>query len=139
MINVEPERAVGTTVIAVLALIQSIAGVSRAFRWIDIGTDLLGQGLLLLPAVGMVAIFRGTLIAAIALLYVVFACAALLRSAWAWGLGLVVALVNLLLALSVVIQGESPARAVLWTLVPVIMIAYLISSPGRQALTRRNQ
>ena len=132
------QRTWGLTVIAVLALIQSLAGVLRALRWIDIGTDLLGQGLLLLPAIGLVAIFRGTLVGAIALLYVVFACGALLRSGWAWWLGLFIALINLLLALSVMIQGESPARAVLWTIVPMIMICYLISSSGRQALTRGN-
>lgn len=49
-------------------------------------------------------------------------------------LGLPAAIVNLLLVLSVVIQGESLARALFWAIVPVIMIWCLISSSGRQAL-----
>jgi len=46
----------------------------------------------------------------------------------------VVASVTLLLAVSVVIQGESPVRALVWSIVPVIMICYLLSPAGRQAL-----
>jgi hypothetical protein len=42
--------------------------------------------------------------------------------------------VTLFLIVSVVIQGESPARALVWSIVPVVMLWYLLSSPGRDAL-----
>ncbi|MGH7873351.1 MAG: hypothetical protein ACREQO_14150 [Candidatus Binatia bacterium] len=42
-------------------------------HWFDVGSDLLGQGLLLLPIVGVLAFFRGVVVAVIALLYVLFA------------------------------------------------------------------
>jgi hypothetical protein len=127
------------TVVAVLALVQSVAGVLRALRWFDFGSDLLGQGLLLLPAIGLFAIFRGALVAAIALMYVVFACGVFLDRSWARWLGIVVAAVTLLLVASVMIQGEALSRALLWSLVPVVMLYYLLTPAGRQGLTRGNQ
>ena len=131
-----PNRTVGLTVVAVLALVQSIAGVLRALQWFDVGSDLMGQGLLLLPLIGLVAIGRGVLVAALALLLLVFACGAWLQRSWARWLGIFLAIVNLLLVLSVATQGESPARALVWAIVPVVMLYYLRTPAGRQALDR---
>ena len=135
MDSIAPKRTMGLIVVAALALVQSAAGVLRALRWFDIGVDLMGQGLLLLPVIGLVAIGRGALLALLALLLWVFACGALLRRSWARWLGIVLAIANLLLVASVVAQGEAPARAVVWSVVPVAMLGYLFSSSGRQALT----
>ena len=129
-----PKRNAGMTIIAVLALVQSVLGVLRTLHWFDAGSDLMGQGLLLFPLIGVVAFFRGGFVAVIAILYVVFACGAFVGRSWARWLGIVVASVTLLLAVSVVIQGESPVRALVWSIVPVIMICYLLSPAGRQAL-----
>ena len=131
-----PERTMGLTVVAVLALVQSALGVLRTLHWFDVGSDLMGQGLLLLPLVGVLAFFRGGFVAVIALLYVVFACGALLGRSWARWLGIVVAIMTLLLVVSIVIQGESPVQALVWSIVPVVMIGYLLSPTGRQALNR---
>lgn len=129
-----PKRNVGMTVIAALALVQGVAGVLRALQWFDIGSDLMGQGLLILPLVGLVALGRGMLVAVLALLLLVFACGALLQRSWARWLGIFLAIVNLLMVLSVLTQGEAPTRALVWAIVPVVMLCYLFSSPGRQAL-----
>ncbi|MGZ8466632.1 MAG: hypothetical protein ACXWXT_13900, partial [Candidatus Binatia bacterium] len=61
-----PKRAIGLTVVALLALVQSALGVMRALHWFDAGSDLMGQGLLILPLVGVLAFFRGGVVAAIA-------------------------------------------------------------------------
>jgi hypothetical protein len=129
-----PKRNAGMTIIAVLALVQSVLGVLRTLHWFDAGSDLMGQGLLLFPLMGVVAFFRGGFVAVIAILYVVFAYGVFVGRSWARWLGMVVASVTLLLAVSVVIQGESPVRALVWSIVPVIMICYLLSPAGRQAL-----
>ena len=120
--------------VAVLALVQSALGVLRALQWFDTGSDLMGQGLLILPMVGVLAFFSGGFVAAIAILYVVFACGALLGWGWVRWLGIVVAALTLLMIVNVVIQGESPARALVWSIVPVVMLCYLFSAPGRDAL-----
>ena len=133
-----PHRTAGMTVVAVLALVQSAAGVLRALHWFDVGSDLLGQGVLLLPAIGLFALFRGAIVAAFALMYVVFACGVFLGRSWARWLGIVVAAVTLLLVASVVIQGEALGRALFWSIVPVVMLYYLLTPAGRQALTREN-
>ena len=138
MESATPNRTVGMTVVAVLALVQSSAGVLRALHWFDAGSDLLGQGLLLLPAIGLLAFFRGALVAGIASMYVLFAWGVFLGRSWARWLGIVVAAVTLLLIVSVVIQGEALSRALLWSLVPVVMLYYLLTPTGRHALTRGN-
>ena len=114
-------------VIAMLALVQSSLGVLRAFHWFDAGSDLLGQGLLILPMIGLVAFARGALVLGIALLYVVFAVGMFASKDWARPLGIALAVVNLLLVLSVLIQSESLTRAVFWIIVPVIILWRLLS------------
>ena len=124
----------GMKIAAILALIQGALGVIRTFHWFNVGSDLMGQGLLLFPLMGVVAFFRGILVTAIALLYGAFGCGALLQKAWARWLGLIAATVNLLLALSVIVQGEAVGQAVIWSIVPVFIIGYLLSSAGPGAL-----
>ena len=126
-------RTLGATVIALLALAQAAFGVLRALGWFHIGSDLMGQGLLLLPMIGMVAYARGALIAGIALLYILFALAVLTRQGWARPIGIVAAIVNLLLALSVVVQGESLLPAVLGSIVPAVILWHLYTSAGAVA------
>ena len=125
--------------IAILALIQGVLGVFRAFEWFNIGADLLGQGLLILPLVGVVAFARGGLVIVLAMLYALFAVGLLLQKSWGWWLGLIVAAINVLLVINVVIQGESVSRAVFWLVVPIIIAAYLLSPSGRAAVAQVNR
>jgi hypothetical protein len=129
-------RPLSPTVIGVLALVQSAFGLLRAFHWFDVGSDLLGQGLLILPMIGAVAFARGTLVFGVSLLYVGFAVAMFISRDWGRALGIIAAVLNLLLVLSVLIQGESLARAGLWVIVPVIILWVLFSPTERDALRR---
>ena len=122
--------------VAVLAIVQAALGVIRAFEWFDVGTDLLGQGILLLPFVGLIALARGALVISVALAYVLFAAGLLGRRQWARWVGLFVAAINVLLVVNVIINGESVARAGLWLIAPVVIAAYLLSPSGRPAATR---
>lgn len=121
-------------VIAILALVQGALGVFRAFEWFHVGADLLGQGLLILPLVGIVAIGRGGLVIVLATLYMLFAAGMLMQRSWAWWLGLIVAAINVLLVINIVILSEDVSRALFWLIVPVIVIGYLLSARGRQDL-----
>ena len=127
-------RTVGMTVIAVLALVQGIFGVLRTLQWFELGSDFMGRGLLLLPILGLMAIGRGLVGVVVAGLFAVFSYGLLRQRSWARWLGIFLSIVTLLLVVSVVIQGESPARALVWSIVPVVIIGYLISPSGRQAL-----
>jgi hypothetical protein len=124
--------------IAILALIQGVLGVFRAFEWFNIGADLFGQGLVILPLVGVVAIFHGGLIIVLAMLYLLFAVGMFLQKSWARWLGLSVAAISVLLVINVVIQGESVLRAGFWLIAPIIIAVYLLSQSGRAAATRVN-
>jgi hypothetical protein len=129
-------KPVSLTVIGILALVQSAFGLLRAFHWFDVGSDLLGQGLLIVPMIGAVAFARGTLVFGVSLLYVGFAVGMFISKDWGRALGIVAAVLNLLLVLSVLIQGESLARAALWVIVPVIILWVLFSPTGSNALRR---
>lgn len=125
-----PKRTAVTMVIAVLAIMQGILGLLRAVGLFQFGSDVIRQGLLILPLLGVLAYARGLLVAVIALLYVAFAIGLLMRRDWAWSLGVVVAVVNLVLVLSVLIQGESLMQALFWMIVPVVMLSYLLYPTG---------
>ena len=125
------------TVIGILAIIHAVAGILRAVQWFDIGSDLMGQGLLLVPLVGVIAIGRGVFVTTIALLFLVFACGLFLQQSWARWLGIVLAFTNLLLVLSLLIQGESLARALPWVVVPAVILIYLTSAMDSSAVGDR--
>ena len=116
-------------IVAILALLQGVAGILRAFQWFDVGGDLMGQGLFLLPLTGVIAIARGVLVVTVALSFIVFACGLLLKQSWAKWMGIVAAVVSLLLVFSLLIQGESLARAVPWAVIPAIILIYLDGNP----------
>jgi hypothetical protein len=121
-------RSVWIKVVGILGIAQGVAGMSRAFQWFDVGGDLLGQGLLLLPMAGLITIGRGAVISLIALSFILFACGLLSEQRWAKPLGIVLAVVNLLLVFSLLIQGEPLARAVPWAVVPGIVLVYLTAT-----------
>jgi len=124
--------------IAILALIQGALGVFRAFDWFNVGADLFGQGLLILPLVGVIAFARGGLVIVLSMLSALFAVGILLQKSWAWWLGLIVAAISILLVLNILILGETVLRTAFWLIVPIVIAAYLLSPSGRAAVKRVN-
>src|SRR5262245_21760890 len=112
--------------VALVALAQAVFALCRAFRWFEAGADLLGQGIILLPVVGLVAIAWGASVISIALVYVLFALGLLWHKHWARWVGFAVAAVNLLLVFSLLIQGEAVSRSMFWLIAPVTIMAYLL-------------
>ena len=127
-------RPVSLKIIMLLALVQGLAGLLRGFNWVQIGVDLFGKGILLLPLVGTFSIMHGLFIWGVALLYVFFVLGALQGSRWAWWSCLIAAAVNLLLALSALVQGAPLTEFIAWSVIPAILIYYLFSQIGRDAL-----
>jgi hypothetical protein len=130
------ERTVSLILIAVLAVMQGILGILRAFEWFRVGLDLSRRGVLLLPILGAVAFTRGKLVLVLALGYILFALGALFGQRWAWGLGLGVSLVTGLGVLSLVLEGAPIIWSLFWVIVPVVLIGYLLSPVGRQEFRR---
>src|ERR1051326_2294854 len=123
-------RGFDTKVVAVLSVAQAAFGVLRAMGWFQIGSDLLGRGIVLLPVIGMVAFARGALVAAIAALYVLFAFGLWNGRAWARGGGWAAAVLNLLLAAGVLVRGKFIFRLLLSILVPLIVVWHLLTPGG---------
>jgi len=121
-------------IVVLLALVQGIAGMLRALNWVQIGVDLFGRGLLLVPFVGVVAVMRGLVISVVALLFILFSLGALLGKSWSRWVCLLAVIVNLLLVLSVLLQGASVAEAIVWSTIPVVLLLYLFSPSGSNAL-----
>jgi hypothetical protein len=70
----------------------------------------------------------------VALLYVLFVIGALLGKDWAWWVCLTAAIVSLTLVLSALFQGALLIEAIAWSMIPVILLFYLFSQMGRDAL-----
>jgi hypothetical protein len=122
-------------IVAFLAALQGVLGFLRANHWFQTGADLLGQGLLFIPLAGVVTIGRGGLVAGMSLLYLLFSAGALLRKTWAWWIGLVAPLLNILLVLNIVLHGETILRGLVWIIVPVILLVHLFL-PQRHPILR---
>lgn len=118
------QPSAGTVVVAVLALVQAALGVLRALEWVRVGSDLVGRGLVLIPIVGAVAIGRGVVIGVIALLYALFALGALRGREWARWTGFGASLLTVLLVGAVLLAGDAVRGAVLWLVVPAIIVAH---------------
>ena len=131
------ERPLSFKIILLLALIQGAAGLVRAFNWVKIGVDLFGEGLLLLPFVGALAVMRGLVISVVALLYVLFVIGALLGAPWFRWVCLTAIVINLLLVLNGLVQGAAVIQAVIWAVIPAILLFYFFSKTGSNALDGR--
>ena len=131
-------RTLSLKIVALLGLVQGGFGLLRAYGWGQIGTDLFRQGLLILPVVGTLAILRGMFIAGVAFLYFLFFCGALLGSRWAWSVCLTAVVINLLLVLSALAQRAPLMQAIVWTIIPAVLILYRLSPLGRQTLNARS-
>ena len=131
------DRTLSLKIVGVLALVQGGLALLRAYNWVQIGSNLFGQGLLLLPVLGVMAVMRGLFVSIVALLYILFAVGALLEKPWGWWAGLTAAVVNLLLVFSAVMLGESLLQGLLWSVVPVILIfSFFSHKEEHPALTR---
>jgi hypothetical protein len=126
------ERTVRLILMAVLATMQGIVGILRAFEWFRVGIDMSMQGILLLPILGAVAFTWGKLMLVLALCYILFAFGALLHQRWTWGLGLGVSLVTGFVVLSLMLKGAANLWSLLWLIVPLVLVWYLLSPVGRQ-------
>ena len=132
------QRPVGLMVVILLALVQTLFGAFRAVQWFELGKELTERGIFVYPMAGMLMMVRGGLVVVIALLFLAFAIGALARQEWAWWLGLTAACLNVGLALWLVIDGSPVIPALITTLIPVVLVCYLIAPAGRQALTQRS-
>lgn len=121
------KRPLALWIVVGLVIVQGFLAFLRANHWFQVGVDLLGQGLLFIPLIGLVTIGRGGLVAGVALLYILFAIGELAGKNWAWWLGLVAALINVFLVLSLVLQGLPVIHSLVWIIVPVILLCYLFT------------
>jgi hypothetical protein len=126
-------RSLSFKIILFLAFLQSVFGLLRAYNWVQLGVDIFGQGGLFLPFVGAVAVMRGLIISAVALLYLLSVFGALLAKGWAWWTGVIAVVLNLLLVLAALAQGASVLDALAWSVIPVILLFYLFT-PTKNAL-----
>jgi hypothetical protein len=59
---------------------------------------------------------------------------ALLAKGWAWWTGVIAVVLNLLLVLAGLAQGASELDALVWSVIPVILLFYLFTPTKNNAL-----
>jgi len=118
--------------VAVLAIIQGLFGILRGFYYMHLGEELVRQGPIGRPLMGAVAYGRGVMIVLVVLLSFIFAAGVLLRKSSVWWCGFGAAVLNILLVLGILIDGERIAESLLWLVIPVLVIWFLFSRFGWQ-------
>ena len=119
--------------VAILAVGQAVLGLPRGLYWVGRGSGLSGWGLFTFRVIGLLASAIGGLLIVTALLYVVLAVGILASKRWAQPLGFVVIGLNVILALSGTIKGESLVEAMAWMMFPAIILWYLLSRSDNPA------
>ena len=127
-----PKHRLVSIGVAVLAVVQGVVGVLRAFYYFHVGAELEGRGIIFMPLVGAMAYGRGGLIILVASLAFIFAVSLLMGKGWGWWCGLVAAVLNIMLVLGILIDGEHIAELLLWLVVPIVVIWFLFSRFGWQ-------
>jgi len=79
-------------------------------------------------------VMRGVFIAGVALLFLLFVVGAMLGKSWAWWICLTAVIVNLIVVLSALAQGGLVVEGIAWSVIPIILLVYLFSQTGREAL-----
>ncbi|HEX5605067.1 MAG TPA: hypothetical protein VFY96_01040 [Candidatus Binatia bacterium] len=124
------ERSPNLKIMAVLATLQGVLGLLRAYNWVQIGANLFGQGLLLVPFVGVMAVARGVFISIVALLYVLFAIGVFLGKSWAWWPCITAVIINLFLVVGALVQGVPLIEGIAWSVIPAVLLVFFFSQKG---------
>jgi hypothetical protein len=127
-------RPTGLALIALLAIVQAVVGIFWAIRWFHLASQLGERGALLLPLAGMLVALRAVFALIIAILYLAFARGALKRRDWAWGVGMLAVILNLLGAAALMLTRDNVVLITVRAVVALVIFAYLVSSAGRTAL-----
>jgi hypothetical protein len=127
-------RPAGLTVIAVLALVQAGVGIFWGIRWFHLAFQLGERGALLLPLAGALVALRAIFALVIAALYLTFLFGVFARRDWAWSVGMVAVVLNLLGILALLLTGDTLVLVAVRGLVALVILVYLVSAAGRRAL-----
>ena len=127
-------RPAGLTAIAVLAILQAVVGIFWAIRWFHLAGQLGERGAVLLPLAGAVVAIRAVFALIIALLYLAFALGAFRRRDWAWGVGMLAVILNLIGAVFLIFTGDAFGLIAVRVVIAIVILAYLVSTAGRAAL-----
>ena len=127
-------RPAGLTAVAMLAIVQAAVGIFWAIRWFHLAGQLGERGALLLPLAGAIVFVRAVFAVIIALLYLAFVVGVFRQRQWAWGVGMLAVVLNLLGAAALILTGDAFALIAARALVAIVILAYLVSAAGRAAL-----
>jgi hypothetical protein len=127
-------RPAGLTAIAMLALVQAVVGIFWAVRWFYLAGQLGERGAVLLPLAGALIFLRAVFALIIALLYLAFVVGAFKRREWAWGIGMLAVVLNLIGAAALILTGDAFGLIAVRAVVAIVIFAYLVSPAGRSAL-----
>jgi hypothetical protein len=119
-----------------LSIVQGILLTLVAWLWLQLSSIFAPEGDVSSSLAAMVSMMKGWVHIALALIYFVFAAAAWQTKAWAWWIGLLVAVLSMLTIASILFRGGSVVMALFWAIVPIVLLWYLLSPAGRQAFTR---
>jgi hypothetical protein len=82
---------------------------------------------------GLITLASAGTVIAMALLYCLFAYGALQGKGWARAVAFVAIALNVVLVASALMNGAPAAAALLWTIIPAVVLLYLLTVPVARA------
>jgi hypothetical protein len=124
------------TIIASLALVQAFIVTLVASVWFGIASILSPDQGATSPLIVMLAGAKGGFLIVLAVMYLIFAVGASRIRDWAWWVGFLASILNVLYMVRALLAGLSVGIALLGMMIPLIIIWYLLSPTGRQVFVR---
>jgi hypothetical protein len=126
-------RRYGFLIVIGLAILQAALAVLRSYELFQIGADLTKRGAIFVPLMGLITLASAGTVIAMALLYCLFAYGALQGKGWARAVAFVAIALNVVLVASALMNGAPAAAALLWTIIPAVVLLYLLTVPVARA------
>jgi uncharacterized membrane protein (DUF2068 family) len=130
------ERPRHLTIIASLALVQGFMVTLVALIWFGIAHVFSPDSGMTSPLLVMMAETKGGVLVVLALLYLVFVLGAWHMRNWAWWVGLLASVLSILYVVRALLGGGSIIVGLVVLIIPLVIIWYLLSPPGRHIFVR---
>jgi hypothetical protein len=130
------ERPRHLTIIASLALVQGFMVTLVALIWFGIAHVFSPDSGMTSPLLVMMAEAKGGVLVVLALLYLVFVLGAWHMRNWAWWVGLLASVLSILYVVRALLGGGSIIVGLVVLIIPLVIIWYLLSPPGRHIFVR---
>lgn len=127
------KRPVGVTILGVLAIVAGALELLGSLPYLGLTLGLRGFTGPLVTSTASFAMTVGVVMLLIGALEIAFGIGALRLSHWAWTFGVTLSVIAIVVAVAQMFAFGFPMGAILWAVIPIVILAYLYTHDVRDA------